>query len=138
MKRRSLAALVVLAGLAAGCAAVPQGSACREQRVDRLYFGMSMPGGETAQAEFDAFVATEVAARFPGGFTIFEARGQWRNAAGQIERESTRVLEVVNGGTEAEEARIAEIAERYRTRFRQESVLRVSAPGRACSATGAP
>jgi hypothetical protein len=138
MSHPLLAALVAWAGLAAGCAAMPQDPACREQIVDRLYLGMSMPGGEVAQADFDSFVATDVASRFPDGFTIFDARGNWRSAAGRVERESTRVLEVVNGGTAGEDARLTEIAESYRARFRQESVLRVSAPGRACFARGAP
>ena len=118
--------------IAAGCASTNVDPACREQVVERLYFGSAMPGGEVAASEWDAFVDAEVTPRFPEGFTVYVARGQWRGAGEIVQRESTRVVEIVHAGTAAEESKLVEIAARYRNRFRQESVLRTSARVRAC------
>lgn len=127
--RRSAAALVAAALLAA-CAATDPGEPCRDRFVERLYFGLAMPGGAVGEDEWGAFVDAEITPRFPGGLTIIEARGQWRGADGRLLRESTRVVEIVHDG--GAEPAIGEIVSRYKARFRQESVLRTSAPARAC------
>ncbi len=98
--------------------------------MERLYFGLAMPGGAVGEDEWGAFVDAEITPRFPGGLTIIEARGQWRGADGRLLRESTRVVEIVHDG--GAEAALGEIVSRYKARFRQESVLRTSAPARAC------
>lgn len=128
--RRALAAALAAAVLLAGCAAPAATPGCAERTVERLYFGLATPAGEVGEDEWRRFVDAEITPRFPDGLTIVEARGQWRGADGRVLRESSRVVEIVHDG-EAE-ARLAEIVARYKARFRQESVLRTSAPARAC------
>jgi hypothetical protein len=93
---------------------------------DRLFCGLSIPGGgAVSQSDFDAFVAEVVEPRFPDGFTVWRARGQWKGGA-----EDSMVIEVVHPRGPQYERAVQEIADAYRTRFRQEAVLRVTSPVR--------
>jgi hypothetical protein len=98
----------------------------------RLYFGTSMPGGGTVSAAaWRDFLAREITPRFPDGLTVLEARGQWRDrASGRILRERSRVLLLLHRGTAKAKSAIAAIIARYKTRFRQQSVLRIDTPVR--------
>jgi hypothetical protein len=51
-----------------------------------LYFGLARPAGTISGREWKAFVRDEISSRFPQGFTIWEAHGQWRTADGKINR----------------------------------------------------
>lgn len=98
---------------------------------DRLFCGLSIPGGgEVSEAEWRAFVAEEVTPRFPDGLTIWRAEGQWRGADGVLVREPVLVIEVLHQHDLRIDRKIIEIAEAYKTRFRQESVMRVTMPAR--------
>jgi hypothetical protein len=91
---------------------------------DRLFCGLSIPGGgAVSQADFDAFVAEVVEPRFPDGFTVWRARGQWKGGS-----EDAMVIEVVHPRAPQHDRALQEIADTYRTRFRQEAVLRVTSP----------
>jgi hypothetical protein len=93
---------------------------------DRLYCGLSIPGGGTVtQADLDAFIASEVEPRFPEGFTVWRARGQWKGG-----NEETMVIEILHPPTPQLDDAIRQIADAYRARFRQEAVLRVTSPAR--------
>jgi len=93
---------------------------------DRLFCGLSIPGGGTvAQAEVDAFIAEVVEPRFPEGFTVWRARGEWRGGS-----EETVIIEVVHPARVEHDRAVREIAQEYRRRFRQEAVLRVTMPAR--------
>ncbi|SPC09890.1 DUF3574 domain-containing protein [Cupriavidus oxalaticus] len=124
-------AIVIALALAfplSGCVAVPAPAcAAGEQAAigERLYFGMAKPGGTVSEAEWDAFVQDSVAPRFPDGFTAWPASGQWRGADGKAVSEATRVLSLVHAPDERSEAAVRAIASEYKTRFRQEAVLRV-------------
>lgn len=109
-------------------------SACSERRQDRLLFGMNSPDGPVAEAQWQAFLAEVVTPRFPAGLTVYAAKGQWRGDSGQIEQEDSRALELIHEDTAAERKRVVEIADEYKRRFKQEAVLIVSAPVRACFA----
>jgi hypothetical protein len=98
---------------------------------DTLYLGMATPRGPLAEPEFQAFVRDVVTPRFPQGLTVFPAQGQWRGQDGNIVREGSRVLTLVHPDDAASERAIQEIVEAYKSRFRQEAVLRVKAP--ACA-----
>ncbi len=93
-----------------------------------FYFGRAMPrGGAVRDAEWERFAATEITPRFPAGFTVFDARGQWMSLeSGKISREASRVLRVavLPGGSVAE--RVEAVAAAYRRRFHQEAVGVVS------------
>ncbi|HEY0156529.1 MAG TPA: DUF3574 domain-containing protein [Thermoanaerobaculia bacterium] len=91
---------------------------------DRLFCGLSIPGGgAVTQSEIDAFLAEEVEPRFPDGFTVWRARGQWKGG-----QEETLVIEIVHARTPELDAAVRAIADAYRARFRQEAVLRVTSP----------
>jgi hypothetical protein len=93
---------------------------------DRLFCGLSIPGGGTVtQADFDTFVAEVVEPRFPDGFTVWRARGQWEGGS-----EDSMVIEIVHPRDPAADRAMQEIADAYRTRFQQQAVLRVTAPVR--------
>lgn len=120
MVRRSV---VVLALFLSACATF-------EPRVgvqgvaDRLFCGRSIPGGgQVTDADIDEFVDEVVTPRFPEGFTMWTATGNWRGG-----EEETLVLEFVHPYGRRYDDAVREIADEYRRRFRQESVMRVTQP----------
>jgi hypothetical protein len=91
---------------------------------DRLFCGLSIPGGgAVADADVDKFLADVVTPRFPEGFTTWTAVGNWRG-----EEEKTLVLELLHPYGRNFDEKVREIAEEYRTRFRQQAVMRVTEP----------
>jgi len=130
---RARAGLVLLAAALAlaGCATPPP--SCTDGRQvmvsETLVFGRARPGGEVTEAEWARFLAEEVTPRFPDGFSSWPAAGQWRGADGRILKEASQVLLIVHAGGADTQARVAAVARRYRERFEQEAVLRLSQPG---------
>lgn len=124
-------AIVIALALAfalSGCTAIPAPACAAGERTaigELIYFGMAKPGGTVSEAEWDAFVQGSVAPRFPDGFTVWPASGQWRDADGKSVSEATRVLSLVHAPDQRSEAAVRAIASEYKTRFRQEAVLRV-------------
>jgi hypothetical protein len=120
----------------AGCISVstsqPAATAARSagaQVLDRLYCGGSIPqGGEVSDDAWARFVAEVVTPRFPSGFTVFRARGQWLGSDGQIARETTMVIEVTHADDAASDRAVEAIAIAYKQRFGQEAVLRIRQP----------
>jgi hypothetical protein len=91
---------------------------------DRLYCGRSIPsGGEVTDAEVEAFLDEVVETRFPEGYTVWTARGMWKGG-----EERTLVIEIVHPYGSRFDNNMREIADEYRRRFRQQSVLRVTEP----------
>jgi hypothetical protein len=99
---------------------------------DRLYFGRSIPGSaETvSDSAWAVFVREVVTPRFPAGFTLYRAEGQWRESDGRIAREESFVIEVMHPAGPSADADLLEIAQEYKRRFRQEAVMRVTLPVR--------
>ena len=96
-----------------------------------LFFGRNITGGgEVSRKDFDKFLSEFITPRFPDGLTVVNARGQFLNSNGEIERERSIVLILLYPVTARREknARIEEIREEYKHRFRQQSVLRVDDP----------
>ncbi|MDP1862246.1 MAG: DUF3574 domain-containing protein [Gemmatimonadaceae bacterium] len=97
---------------------------------DRLFFGRNIPGGGTvSDSAWSAFLAEVVTPRFPAGFTVFRAEGQWRGADGAVEREASFVLEVHHPQGLPSDSVFAAIGTEYCRRFRQEAVLHARAAG---------
>lgn len=89
-----------------------------------LYFGKSIPGGGTVtDAAFDQFLNQEVTPRFPAGFTVVPARGQFRQSEGVITREATDILILFypRDSTGESSKKIDEIRVAYDKTFRQGS-----------------
>jgi hypothetical protein len=73
--------------------------------------------------EWAEFVDQEITPRFPDGLTVFSAAGQWRdNVTNKIVREPSKIVLIVLPGKTEDLARIYEIAQAYKTRFKQPSV----------------
>jgi len=129
----SLALLCALAGTAvpnmeASASHHPRPPAVHElwQRTE-LYFGEGKADGSSVtNEEFAQFIDDEVTPRFPDGLTELQGLGQWRNDNGVIGKEHSVVLILLYKDRTAEtDAKVTQIREAYKTKFQQESVLRV-------------
>ncbi len=119
-------AAITLAALLAGCAHCPTGQQAAVS--DLLYFGTAKPGGVVSPQEWSEFLRDVVTPAFPDGFTAWPAYGQWKSAKGDIQREASYVVSIVHPEGAASEAGIHTLVSEYKSRFHQESVLRVSSP----------
>ncbi|MGH3774074.1 MAG: DUF3574 domain-containing protein [Pseudonocardiaceae bacterium] len=93
----------------------------------QLFFGKSIPGGGTVtDASFAQFLDREVTPRFPAGFTVVPAMGQYRETNGVIDHEASDMMILIYPRDSASEAgkKIDEIRAAYDKAFHQESVLR--------------
>jgi len=96
-----------------------------------LLFGMSRKDAEPiSDAQWQGFVDEEVTPRFPDGLTVIPGYGQWRSQSGGIAKESSRVMIIWYEPKPDSEASIEAIRKAYKTRFNQESVMRVD--GMSC------
>ena len=100
---------------------------------ESLYFGTATPDGVVSDEKWAAFLRDDVTPRFPDGLTTWTASGQWRGKDGIIVREKSHVLQLLHDVDEPVDADISAIITAYKLRFRQESVLRVTAP--ACTSS---
>jgi hypothetical protein len=119
---------VLLAFVLLGGSAMAQPLACSApqtaQQVADLMFGRKI-GGRVAvsEAQWERFVDREITPRFPDGLTVLDARGQWRDSkSNRIIREPSKIVTIVLPGKAEDAARLTEIAEAYKKRFRQQSV----------------
>ena len=127
MKAASMALLMALWTIPAQAACPPGQS---EMLTVRLYFGQSMHGKPVAASAWRDFVARMVTPRFPGGFTLYDAQGQWRDPrTRRIAREASKVIEIAAPQTRDLQVRIAEIRKDYAARFHQQSVGLLTLPG---------
>jgi hypothetical protein len=98
-----------------------------------LYFG-----GSIGNNEWSEFLDAEVTTRFPRGFTVVDAHGQWQESNGQISKEDTRILIVVVPNNVTSAAYIGAIATAYNDRFTQDTTLLVRGSVCAGFVTGTP
>jgi hypothetical protein len=100
------------------------GGASASQVRTTLYFGLSRAKGPAvSELEWQLFLRDEVTKRFPDGLTVWEATGQWRTAAGTLDREQSKVLLLVHPDTAAARQSVQAVIDSYRKAFDQESVL---------------
>ena len=134
MKTRFPRILVLAAVIAAsGCipsqiTSAPRATAVPFQTLvsDRLYFGRNIPGGGVvSQSDWEGFLSEVITPRFPAGLTVWGAEGQWRDASSNLQRESSFILDLLHPGDAKSEQSVREIMTAYKTRFKQEAVLRV-------------
>ena len=116
--------LLVIAPAKAGTDSIPCDKSLRAKRVAQLLFGRNVEDrARVSDADWRAFVAREVTPRFPDGFTVVDAAGQWRDARrGSILHEGSKLIEIVLPGGGDDRAKIEAIADAYKRRFEQQSV----------------
>lgn len=125
------AAAALLAVMLSACATQPAPRCGADQKPsisELIYFGTQTPGGEVSDAEWATFLRDIVTPRFPDGLTTWRASGQWRSADGSLTREDSHVLNLVHEGDTKTEGAIRALISEYKTRYRQEAVLRVRSP----------
>lgn len=92
---------------------------------DDLYFGLSTSQGPVTPAQWDGFLNQEVTPRFPDGLTVLDAKGQWKNAQGNIGKEPTKVLILIHPDNADEDKAVQALIDIYKKEFHQESVMKV-------------
>jgi hypothetical protein len=129
----------LLAIAAAACTATAQAGECpfpgqQPMLVAQLFFGQDIAGhGRIAPRAWREFLRSDVSPRFPDGFTVYDAYGQWLDPqTRKIGREPSKVVEIAAADSPALESAITALIARYRTRFRQQAVGLVTQ--RACAA----
>ena len=105
--------------------------ACAQRIYARLFFGLQGPHGTVGEAEWDTFLRDVVVPRFPSGLTITHAKGHWQAPGESLQREASRVLEIVFD-ERPHDRRIDEIAVTYKATFQQESVMVIRMPANVC------
>ena len=84
-----------------------------------LLFGRN----RVSDAGWSRFLAAEVTPRFPDGFTVLDARGQWRAPGGPtISRERSKVVMIAMPPRADNDERLQKIIQAYKARFKQQSV----------------
>lgn len=124
--------LGALAGLLASCTTLPPLACSPGQKAmltAELPFGRKI--GErlgVSEAAFRRFIDEEVTPRFPDGLTVLDASGQYRDADSRLIREPSKLLLIVLKDEPEGRARLAAIAQAYKTRFHQQSVGTILRP----------
>ena len=86
-----------------------------------LIFGRSIEdGGVVTDEDWEQFIRSVVTPLFPDGFTVWNAKGSWRNDAGQIITEESKVLLIVHTDIVDNDRHISEIIRAYKSTFRSE------------------
>ena len=136
LRRRHRIYLSLTVLLAATPPVLAAGPACplpgqKDMLIARLYFGEAIPGREPLTGEeWRGFLSQTLTPRFPAGFTVYDAYGQWSDTKTRaIARENAKVIEIVAPDTQAFRKNIADIAAAYRKQFQQESVGIVTSEG---------
>jgi Protein of unknown function (DUF3574) len=122
--------LLVIAPAVAATDSIPCDASLQTKQVAQLLFGRNVEDRiRVSEADWSDFVAREVTPRFPDGFTIVDAAGQWRDARrGSILHEGSKLIEIVLPGGGDDRAKSDAIAEAYKRRFEQQSVGLVIGP----------
>ncbi len=82
----------------------------------QLYFGL------TTEPAFEGFLNTEVTPRFPAGLTVVDGAGRWRDPAGRLTQERSKLVIIVAEPGPATLNRLQAIREAYKVQFHQQSV----------------
>lgn len=92
--------------------------------IARLYFGETIQGRKPlTDDEWRLFLLQIVTPRFPAGFTVYDAHGQWLDEGTHaVSGENTKVVEIAAQDTPAFRKNFDAVADAYRKEFRQESV----------------
>lgn len=106
---------------------------CRQQSA-LLFFGTAIRHGEHVRhldaSEWHGFVESAIVPRLTDGFTVLEGKGFYRSASdGASGRENTYILMVAHRNDAEINTKLSTIVADYKSRFQQESVLRLDQCG---------
>ena len=126
----ALAMLLLTTAARAEAEVIPCDGTLQAQQVAQLLFGRDVEDrARVSEADFNGFVTREVSPRFPEGFTVIDATGQWRDARrGTIVNEAAKIIEIVLPAGEDNRPKIEAIVEAYKLQFQQQSVGLIVAP----------
>ena len=130
--KKTLLLLSLTAPLLGGCI-VPVSvtpNLCREIQTRnnvqiRLMFGLTRPDGSIIDGDdWQNFVNSEITPRFPAGFTVIDAQGQWYDAvAHRVTREASRIVWIVAPSSDRNlQPYLKSIRQAYQKRFSQQAV----------------
>jgi hypothetical protein len=91
----------------------------------QLFFGLSLPtGGTVSESDWNEFLQSEIVPRFAEGFSVLDNTGFWLdgNSRRTIMENSKIISHLLRPGDAAE---ITQIIDSYKSKFAQESVLRI-------------
>ena len=102
----------------------------KPQQVAELTFGRRIVGHiAVSETQWMQFIDNEITPRFPDGLTVFDATGQWWDPTSKkIVRESSKIVLIVLPGNAEDLTRLNELAETYKSRFKQQSVGMILRP----------
>jgi len=123
---RPLAAGVAVALSLGACFPAMRRDGLQAAHMERLYFGRNI--GDTAivsDSAWSGFLRDVLTPAFPEGATVWDAAGQWRAPDGKLVRERSFVVELLHLVSPDVEARVQRVIDGYKTRFAQQSVLRM-------------
>jgi hypothetical protein len=122
---RARALVIVLLASIAGIATAEAQPALQCSGAQKPWVVADLLFGRThvSEASWARFLAAEVTPRFPDGFTVLDANGQWRAPGSQkISRERSKMLTIALPPGADNDERLQKIIEAYKTRFKQQSV----------------
>jgi len=125
---------LIAANLLGAAPARAQDAACvapqQSMQQIELMFGRNIAGRlGVGEAAWSRFLAREVTPRFPDGFSVLDATGQWRaKDHGRVVRERSKLVIIVTADGATANGRIAAIVTAYKQQFRQQSVGVISRP----------
>ncbi|WP_420573504.1 DUF3574 domain-containing protein [Kordia sp.] len=95
-----------------------------------LYFGLSKKQGVVTEQEWTTFKLNYISKRF-SGYTEIQSKGFWTNPKGETVSENSKLIIYLNKGTKKDSIAIADVINKYKQQFDQESVLKVDTPVKA-------
>jgi hypothetical protein len=122
---RARALVIVLLASIAGIATAEAQPALQCSGAQKPWVVADLLFGRThvSEASWARFLVAEVTPRFPDGFTVLDANGQWRAPGSQkISRERSKMLTIALPPGADNDERLQKIIEAYKTRFKQQSV----------------
>lgn len=95
-----------------------------------LYFGMSKKNGVVTEQDWNTFKAACLDKKF-SGYTEVNAKGFWTNPNNITVSENSKLIIYLNKGTTSDSIAIADVINKYKVEFDQESVLKIETPVKA-------
>lgn len=113
--------------LASGCATPKQTVSPKVGAPPSAWLKTELYMGAVEAGAWTEFLRDNVTPRFPAGFTVYEAYGQWRSPAGEIRSLPSRVLVILHPPDKSSDSGIEAICKEFKDRFHHVSVLRATA-----------